>query len=617
MNIGYVYIITNILNNKQYVGQKLSSTFVKSYYGSGNYIKSAVNKYGKENFKQEILCWCESREDMNVKEQYYIEYYNTLYPNGYNMTLNTFNSGLKQKHSEATKEKIRQKHLNKTIEEKKQISIKFHNTISKRTEVEWKELKEKISNSVKNSENFKKVISSPEYKKHLSDSIRAAYNNKDLNMRNRISEGAKLNWKNEDYYNKCIKNLKHNDSKKQHERSLKGNITNQNSGFKLYNKSEKAREKSKEMAKNMQNIIKNMTPDEKNLMKLKIKFKGLYKKYGLENEEVKILLSKIRVLDQTYDIFDSPKDRLLNKKFPIKKLISKEILEFKDPIPVYDITVKGKYSNFQTDSQIFVHNSPGAGKSKTMAYLAKQALMESKKVIFITLELDEVETEANLRTAYTGISFFEMLNPENREEFIKKTEMFKNTFSQDCLIKFYKPSTVTADTIYNYIQKVMQYKKEKFNINWKPDVIFLDYLDKLLPTQKVKGSLYEDIGGVADDCKNLAITFNCPVITGSQLGRATWNIKGSEVISLDSLAESARKAHLAHTITTVNANPGEKAVCKARLFMAKSRSGKPGTTIYIEQNLGKCLLYEVDPWDPDTLQGTVNYSFKSSAGGNK
>jgi hypothetical protein len=74
---------------------------------------------------------------------------------------------------------------------------------------------------------------------------------------------------------------------------------------------------------------------------------------------------------------------------------------------------------------------------------------------------------------------------------------------------------------------------------------------------------------------------------------------------------------LAHTITTVNANPGEKAVCKARLFMAKSRSGKPGTTIYIEQNLGKCLLYEVDPWDPDTLQGTVNYSFKSSAGGNK
>ena len=51
--------------------------------------------------------------------------------------------------------------------------------------------------------------------------------------------------------------------------------------------------------------------------------------------------------------------------------------------------------------------------------------------------------------------------------------------------------------------------------------------------------------------------------------------------------------------------------------MAKSRSGKPGTTIYIEQNLGKCLLYEVDPWDPETLQGTTGYTIKSVTSGSK
>lgn len=283
-------------------------------------------------------------------------------------------------------------------------------------------------------------------------------------------------------------------------------------------------------------------------------------------------------------------------------------------IPGWDAALGG---GFVKDNLHIIGAQPGGGKSKLMAFLAKQALMESKKVIFITLELSEVETEANMRISFSGISFSDMLNPIYKQEFETKNEIFSKTFSQDCIIKFYKPATVTADTITNFIQKVIQYKKEKYNIDWKPDVIFLDYLDKLLPTQKVKGSLYEDIGGVADDCKNLAITFHCPVITGSQLGRATWNIKGSEVISLDSLAESARKAHLAHTITTINYNPGEKAVCKARLFMAKSRSGKPGTTIYIENNLTKCLMYEVDPWDPDTLQGTVNYSIKSSAGGTK
>jgi len=280
----------------------------------------------------------------------------------------------------------------------------------------------------------------------------------------------------------------------------------------------------------------------------------------------------------------------------------------KTGIPGWDAALGG---GFVKDNLHILGGAPGFGKSKTMAYLAKQALMDGKKVVFITLELSEVETMANIKIAISGISFFDMLKPENRIEFDSKCANFENTFSKDLVVKFYKPATVNCDTIENYIMKVIQYKKEKEGRDWKPDVIYLDYLDKLLPTQKIKGSLYEDIGGVTDDCKNLAITFHCPVISGSQLGRSVWNIKGSEVISLDSLAESARKAHLAHSITTINVNPGEKAVGKARLFMAKSRSGKPGTTIYIEQNLGKCLLYEVDPWDPETLQGTTGYTIKS------
>lgn len=270
---------------------------------------------------------------------------------------------------------------------------------------------------------------------------------------------------------------------------------------------------------------------------------------------------------------------------------------------------------FVKDNLHIIGACPGGGKSKVMAFLANNALMENKKVIFITLELSEVETEANMKIAATGISFSDMLKPENKEYFMNRMNIIRNTFSQNCIIKFYKTSSVTADTINNFIQKVIQYKKEKYNIDWKPDVIFLDYLDKLLPTQKVKGSLYEDIGGVADDCKNLAVTFHCPVITGSQLGRATWNLSGSEVISLDSLAESARKAHLAHSITTINFNPGEKAAGKARFFMAKSRSGKPGTTIFIDHDLTRCMIKEVEPWDPVTLQSTVGYTIKSSAGG--
>ena len=40
--------------------------------------------------------------------------------------------------------------------------------------------------------------------------------------------------------------------------------------------------------------------------------------------------------------------------------------------------------------------SAGSGKSRSMAYFAAEALKNNKKVVFITLELDEDETLANV-----------------------------------------------------------------------------------------------------------------------------------------------------------------------------------------------------------------------------
>ena len=260
---------------------------------------------------------------------------------------------------------------------------------------------------------------------------------------------------------------------------------------------------------------------------------------------------------------------------------------------------------------------PGGGKSRMMAFLTKQALSCGKKVIFITLELSEVETQANINCSITGLNMYQMMNPENRNEFEQKLAIFKNTFNPQCIVKFYKPGSVTADTLHNFIQKVIQKKEEDLGIKWKPDVIFVDYLDKLLPTQKVKGNIYEDVGGVATDLKNLAITFDCPVISGSQLGRYTWTIKGNQVVNLDAVAESAQKVHLCHSLTTLNDNPAEKEQGKVRLFMAKSRSGIPGTIIWCNNDLGKCKLEETEPWDPETMITTTTFTIKDAQNGSK
>lgn len=84
---GYIYKTTNLINGKIYIGQHKSNKFDANYYGSGKSFYSAFKKYGKENFKVEILEWCETLEITNTQEKYWIEFYNSQNKEiGYNIT---------------------------------------------------------------------------------------------------------------------------------------------------------------------------------------------------------------------------------------------------------------------------------------------------------------------------------------------------------------------------------------------------------------------------------------------------------------------------------------------------------------------------------------------------
>ena len=81
---GYIYITTNLINNKKYIGQKKSSYFLKEeYLGSGKYLKRAVEKYGCENFKVELIEECNSKEELDEREKFWINKHNAVYSDEY------------------------------------------------------------------------------------------------------------------------------------------------------------------------------------------------------------------------------------------------------------------------------------------------------------------------------------------------------------------------------------------------------------------------------------------------------------------------------------------------------------------------------------------------------
>lgn len=87
---GYIYKTTNIINNKIYIGQHKTNFMEKDekYFGSGLYLNRAIKKYGIDNFKNEIICWCETKEELDTAEKYWINKLNSCDKNiGYNIQI--------------------------------------------------------------------------------------------------------------------------------------------------------------------------------------------------------------------------------------------------------------------------------------------------------------------------------------------------------------------------------------------------------------------------------------------------------------------------------------------------------------------------------------------------
>jgi len=105
----FIYSTTNLINNKQYVGQTIKESGVE-YLGSGLLIMKAIKKYGKGSFERQVLIECSSQQELNEQEIFWIGRLDTMIPNGYNLALGGVGPG---RCSEETKRRISEANIGK------------------------------------------------------------------------------------------------------------------------------------------------------------------------------------------------------------------------------------------------------------------------------------------------------------------------------------------------------------------------------------------------------------------------------------------------------------------------------------------------------------------------
>lgn len=249
-------------------------------------------------------------------------------------------------------------------------------------------------------------------------------------------------------------------------------------------------------------------------------------------------------------------------------------------------------------SRLYVYGGgSGAGKSTILNNtIYKSAGTPNKNYqegvinrVYIYISLENTIEEALMRTYQP---MFDRTIPEMlRELRDHPPEYFKNRLMEGLaktgstiVMKYFPARSVGALDLMGVIDDVIEeYGKESIA------GLYIDYLD-LLKTD-TKYDLYRiELGDITLSLKTLAVEYNIPVITASQLTRNVYRIDDSHKLSLDMMSESIKKVEHADFVMLLAKDPVDDTIVHGKV--GKNRSGKANASVDFRVSFEHFKFYE-------------------------
>lgn len=207
-------------------------------------------------------------------------------------------------------------------------------------------------------------------------------------------------------------------------------------------------------------------------------------------------------------------------------------------IDIFNTITKG---GLPRKSLTLLLGATGTGKSIVKCHMAAAHLLFGKNVLYITAELSEEEVGRRIDANIMDITLDEVAElPLSTYE--KRMSRFKDKTPSKLIIKEYPTSSAHVGH-FRHLLNELRMKK-----NFKPDVIYLDYLN-ICASSRIKGNgaanSYTLVKSIAEEVRGLAVEYNVPIVSSSQLNRDGYN---NSDVDLTNTSESMGITHTADAI---------------------------------------------------------------------
>jgi len=231
----------------------------------------------------------------------------------------------------------------------------------------------------------------------------------------------------------------------------------------------------------------------------------------------------------------------------------------------------------------------GVGKSLFLCHLTSSYLNQGKNVLYITLELAEEEVSKRIDANLMNITFDDLMNLP-KDLYQKKIDNLKAKTNGKLIVKEY-PTASASCVHFRSLLNELNLKK-----NFVPDAIMVDYLNisassRIKPGNGVNSYTY--IKAIAEELRGLAVEYNVPVWSATQLTRSGY---GSSDPDMTDTSESFGLPATADFFVAMITNETMEQLKQVQVKQLKNRYNDPSINkrFVIGIDKSKMKLYDVE-----------------------